>query len=109
MTLKRYAVVDADGNHLNTIVQDMDNARTDWWPGYGAKLIDMGEEKVDPPPAARPQRPADFGVVDLPNFDPTFGPGDKVDLKTGQVIKAKPQGGGNSGDAVIPDVPMDIP
>lgn len=84
--IHRYIVVDADGSYRNTILVDQDIAGQ-YWPGYGAGMIDMGPEKPEvlpPPPIIKPK---DFGILDI-KLDQPMQEGDMVDLQSGTVMKA---------------------
>lgn len=88
MTIKRYAVIDADGFKVNTILID-DTKLEGYYPGYGAKLIDEGIEPEEPKAPRPPPPPADFGVLDVKPSQP-MDTGDKIDFVTGEVTKKKP-------------------
>jgi hypothetical protein len=87
MAIRRYGVLDADGVKLTTILVD-EKTVTDYWPGYGAKLIDEGPEPEEPKAPPAPPRPDDFGVIDF-KLDAPMQPGDRIDFRTGEVTKAK--------------------
>lgn len=88
MTISRYAVIDADGFKVNTIL--IDDTRLDgYYPGYGAKLLNEGPEPEEPKAPPPPPPPADFGVLDVIASQP-MEIGDKIDFKTGEVIKKRP-------------------
>jgi hypothetical protein len=86
MTIKRYAVLDADGVKVNTITADEELIATDWYPGYGAALVDEGEIEADPPKPEPVKRPDTWGVLEVKLAEPLLV-GDRVDLKTLEVIK----------------------
>lgn len=85
MTVRRYGVLDADGMKVNTITADESLIVTDWYPGYGAKLVDEGEVEPDPPKPDPVKRPDTWGV--LPAIAEPMLVGDKIDFKTGVVTK----------------------
>lgn len=81
-----YSVLDADGVKINTITADEKLIGSGWYPGYGAYLVDEGENPADPLPAPPPVKPDTWDkvltvAVKMQN-------GDKLDLKTGTVSKA---------------------
>ncbi len=84
--IRLYGVLDADGVKLNTITADEELIATDWYPGYGAYLVDEGENPPDPPPVKPPVKPDTFAQV-LPMLAEPMTVGDKLDVKTGEVIK----------------------
>lgn len=106
MTIRRYAVLDADGFVVNTILIDEASAGK-YWPGYGAKLLDVGlapEEPKAPPP---PPMPDDFGVLDVAvDLTEPLRSGDKVDFKTGEVIRKKDEPVADADPAVDPAVDL---
>lgn len=79
MTVHRYAVIDADGTKINTITADDALIASGWYPGYGAALIDEGENPADPPKALPVLKPLTWVV--LPKLDVPLANGDKIDLK----------------------------
>ncbi len=85
MTIRRYAVIDSDGVKINTITADEKLVGTDWYPGYGAALIDEGEELPDPPKPPPVTKPDTWTV--LPKLKEPMQNGDRIDLKTGEVTK----------------------
>ena len=87
--IRRYAVLDADGVKINTITADEELIGTGWYPGYGAYLVDEGENPVDPPPALPPVKPDTWDTV-LPALAEPMTVGDKLDVKTGIVTKPIP-------------------
>jgi hypothetical protein len=85
MMIRRYAVLDADGFKISTITADEAAVNQGWYPGYGAALVDEGENPADPLPAIAPGKPDEWQVIaQLPQ--PMVN-GDKLDVKTGEVIK----------------------
>lgn len=84
--IRRYAVVDADGVKVNTITADEALIAGDWYPGYGAALVDEGEVLPDPPPPPPPTKPDTWGVLPFVLAEPMAN-GDRIDLKTGEVTK----------------------
>jgi hypothetical protein len=86
MAIRRYAVLDTDGVKINTITADEKLIGTDWYPGYGAALVDEGEEQPDPPPAPPPVKPDTWGVLEVKLAEPMLV-GDRVDFKTMEVVK----------------------
>lgn len=86
MTIRRYAVLDVDGIKINTITADPQLLNTNWYPGYGAYLVDEGEEQPDPPKPPPPTKPDTFSTV-LPALAEPMQNGDKLDVKTGEVFK----------------------
>ena len=91
--IRLYGVLDETGVKLNTITADDALVASGWWPGYGAKLIDEGENPADPPPAPPPVKPVTWRV--LPPAKDKMSNGDRLDEKTGDVIRAP--------------VPVDVP
>jgi hypothetical protein len=86
MTIKRYGVLDADGVKINTITADDAQINTDWYPGYGAALVDEGDIEPDPPKPEPVKRPDTWGVLELRLAEPLLV-GDRVDLKTLEVTR----------------------
>ncbi len=87
MTVHIYGVLDADGVKINTISLDDETLKTDWYPGYGAALIDEGEIPQEPPKEKPPTKPDTWGVLPFVLAEPMQN-GDKIDFKTGDVVKA---------------------
>ena len=87
--IRLYGVLDADGFKINTITADEDLVKSGWYPGYGAYLIDEGENPSDPPPALPPVKPDTWDTV-LPALAEPMIVGDRLDIKTGEVIKQAP-------------------
>lgn len=85
MTIHRYAVIDADGVKITTITADDALIASGWWPGYGAALVDEGENPADPPPAPPPVKPDSWTV--LPKLSEPMVNGDRIDVKSGAVTK----------------------
>jgi hypothetical protein len=85
--IRIYSVLDADGVKINTITADEDLVNSGWWPGYGAALVDEGENPADPPPAPPPVKPVSWRVI--PKLKDGLTNGDKLDLKTGEVTRAE--------------------
>lgn len=85
MAIRRYAVIDADGFKVNTILID-DQKLDGYYPGYGAKLIDEGPQPEEPKAPPIPPKPDDFGVLDVVP-EVLMEVGDKIDFKTGKVTK----------------------
>lgn len=86
--IRRYAVLDSDGVKINTITADEELINTGWYPGYGAMLVDEGEDPPDPPPPPPPTKPQTWQVIAMLK-EPMLS-GDRLDLKTMEVIKAVP-------------------
>jgi hypothetical protein len=84
--MRRYAVLDANGVKLNTITADEELIKTDWWPGYGAALVDEGEVEPDPPKPEPLKRPDSWCVIDINIAEPLLV-GDRIDLKSGEVTR----------------------
>ena len=84
--IRLYGVLDADGTKINTITADEELLKTGWYPGYGAYLIDEGENPPDPPPAPPPIKPDTWDTV-LPALAEPMTVGDRLDVKTGEVTK----------------------
>ncbi len=97
--IRLYGVIDADGIKINTITADEDQVKAGWYPGYGAALIDEGENPADPPPVIAPPKPDAWLVLpvlpepmtvgDQINLATLIAEGDKIDPKTIIVTKAK--------------------
>lgn len=83
--IRRYGVLDANGVKLSTITADDAVVNAGWYPGYGAALIDEGENPPDPP-KERPLGKPDTFVV-LPALAVPMNNGDQIDFKTLQVAK----------------------
>lgn len=86
MTIRFYGVLDADGIKVSTITADEALINTDWYPGYGAMLVDEGAVPPDPPPAPPVVRPKSWAVIS--QLAKPMEQGDKLDLKTLTVTKA---------------------
>jgi hypothetical protein len=84
--IKRYAVLDADGIKVNTITADEALIASGWYPGYGALLVDEGENPPDPLPPPPVVKPETWGTV-YPKLAEPMQTGDKLDVNTGEVIK----------------------
>ncbi len=84
--IRLYGVLDAEGVKINTITADEELIATDWYPGYGAYLVDEGENPPDPLPPQPPTKPGTWDKV-LPALAEPMTVGDKLDVKTGEVIK----------------------
>ncbi len=87
MAVRLYAVLDADGTKINTITADEDAVNSGWYPGYGAYLVDEGENPPDPPKEIPAGKPDTWAV--LPELAEPMTVGDTLDIKTGTVIKRK--------------------
>lgn len=87
MAIHRYAVVDENGQVVNVILADTDAVAGGYWPGYGAGMIDQGEEPPEPAPPRPTGRPGFFQVLSV-NPTAPVGIGDTVDLTTGEVTPA---------------------
>jgi hypothetical protein len=85
VAIRLYAVIDADGYKINTILID-DQKLGGYYPGYGAKLIDEGPQPEEPKAPPPPPKPEDFGVLDVQLAEPMLV-GDRIDFKTGEVMK----------------------
>lgn len=86
MAVRRYGVLDADGVKINVITADEALIQTDWYPGFGAALVDEGPLEPDPPKPPVPTRPKTWGVLSFVLAEPMVN-GDKIDLKTGEITK----------------------
>jgi hypothetical protein len=83
--VRRMAVLDEQGYHINTILVD-ERAADHYLPGYGAKLVDLGPA-VNCGPA--PDRLVNFKeeFVGLDGKPIVLEHGDKLDLQTLEIIK----------------------
>lgn len=88
MAVRRYAVLDADGVKVNTITADEELIASEWYPGYGAFLVDEGEVPPDPPKQIPPRKPDTFSAV-LPALAEPMQVGDRLDTKTREVTKKR--------------------
>lgn len=88
MTVRRYGVLDETGMKISVITADEKLIASDWYPGFGVKLIDEGEVQPDPPPPPPPKKPESWGV--LPQLAEPMVNGDIIDFKTGEVSKKPP-------------------
>lgn len=86
MAVRQYAVLDKDGVKLNTITADEDLIASDWYPGYGAYLVDEGLLEPDPPKPEPVRKPDTWSTV-LPALAEPMQNGDRLDVKTGEVFK----------------------
>lgn len=86
MAIHLYAVLDADGVKVNTISAEESLLETNWYPGYGAYLVDEGLMSLDPPLAPPPVKPETFKVLPFVLAEPMQN-GDTMDVKTGEVTK----------------------
>lgn len=84
--IRRVAVLDADGFKINTILVDS-RSLAGYYPGYGAKLLDEGEQPQEPKAPPVPPKPQDFGVLAVVP-DMPMETGDRIDFVTGRVTKA---------------------
>lgn len=84
MSIRRYAVIDDDGTVLNITIAEEGTAD---WPGYGTKLVDIGEEPPEEVPVAQRGKPDNFEIVVLKDAV-ALGINDRIDLKTGAVTKS---------------------
>ena len=84
--IRRYGVLDKDGVKINVITADEELISTDWYPGYGAALIDEGPDEPDPPKPPPVIKPDTWGVLPFILAEPMAN-GDKIDLKTGELTK----------------------
>jgi hypothetical protein len=88
MTVRRYAVVDAEGVKLSSVRIHAD-ALADYYPGYGARLVEEGtvpeSPRVDPP-----VKPQDFALLGVTPDQP-MDVGDRIDFETGRVTKPEPE------------------
>ena len=107
MTIRRYAVIDADGFKVNTILIDDKALAGDYYPGYGAKLIDEGLEPEEPKAPPIPQKPTDFGVLEVTLAEP-MEVGDRIDFKTGEVTKKPPPPKDTGGDVSAEISPAEL-
>lgn len=101
--IRRYAVLDADGIKINTITADEKLVASDWYPGYGAALVDEGEDLPDPPKPDPVKKPDTWAVLAVKPAEPMQN-GDKIDFKTGVVTKADPGWTKPSGSAGTPEL-----
>lgn len=81
--IRLYSVLDADGVKINTITADEALIDSGWWPGYGAALVDEGENPPDPPPV----KPKTWQVLSA--LETPMSNGDRLDIKSG-VVTPKP-------------------
>lgn len=88
MAVHRYAVLDVDGVKINTITADDALISTDWYPGYGALLVEEGELLPEPPPPLPPRKPGTWRVY--PQLPEPMVNGDRLDPATGVVTKKQP-------------------
>lgn len=86
MAVRRYGVLDADGVKITVITADEELIKSDWYPGFGAALIDEGPLEPDPPPPPIPTKPDTWGVLSFSLAEPMIN-GDRIDFKTGEVTK----------------------
>ena len=87
------AVLDDQGYHINTILVD-ERAQDHYSPGYGAKLIDLGEA-VNCAPATVLNYKEDFSGLEVLKIEIDGKPivlehGDKLDLQTLEIVKRPP-------------------
>ena len=85
MTTHIYAVLDKDGVVINRILIEQGVAEA-YWPGYGAKLADLGPAPPENQPSPPPGKDPEFGVIPFVISEPV-SIGDKIDSKTGEVTK----------------------
>lgn len=85
--IRLYSVLDADGVKINTITADDKLIGSDWYPGYGAYLVDEGENPADPLPAPPAVKPDTWDKVLTASVK--MSTGDRLDVKTGEVTKAE--------------------
>ncbi len=85
--IRLYGVLDADGVKISTITADEELLKTDWYPGFGAALVDEGENPPDPPPEKPPGKPDTWTVI--AQLAEPMTNGDKIDFKTLEVTKAE--------------------
>ena len=96
MTVRRMAVLDAQGFHINTILVD-ERAVDHYTPGYGAKLVDLGPAVgCAPAPDALVNFKEDFAGLEVLKIEIDGKPivlehGDKLDLQTMEVTKKPPE------------------
>ena len=102
MAIRLYGVLDADGTKVNTITADDVAVADGWYPGYGAALIDEGENPPDPPKEQPKGKPETWAV--LPALAEPMVTGDKYDFKTGEVIKRTEP----VGDVLAEDIALDV-
>ena len=92
MAVRRMAVLDADGFHINTILVD-ERAQDHYTPGYGAKLVDLGPAVNCEPAADRLVNfKEEFAGLEVLKIEIDGKPivlehGDKLDLATLEVTK----------------------
>ena len=85
MTTHIYAVLDADGVVINRILIEQGVAEA-YWPGYGAKLADLGPAPPESQPPPPPGKDPEFGIIPFVVTEPV-SIGDTIDPKTGIVTK----------------------
>jgi hypothetical protein len=96
MAVRRMAVLDADGYHINTILVD-ERAQDHYTPGYGAKLIDLGPAVNCGPASDRLVNfKEDFVGLEVLKIEVDGKPlpiehGDKLDLQTLEITKKPPE------------------
>ena len=95
MSVRRMAVLDEQGVHINTILVD-ERAADHYHPGYGSKLIDLGPA-VNCGPA--PDRLVNFNrefeglevlKIEIDGKPVVLEHGDKIDLRTLEITKRPP-------------------
>lgn len=86
MAIRRYAVLDADGVKINTITADDALIASGWYPGYGAALLDEGEDFPDPPKPEPVKKPDSWRVLEVKLEEPLCN-GDRLDFKSLVVVK----------------------
>ena len=96
MGVRRMAVLDDEGYHINTILVD-ERAQDHYSPGYGAKLIDLGEAvNCGPAPDRLVNYKEDFVGLEVLKIEVDGKPlvlehGDKLDLQTLEITKKPPE------------------
>ena len=92
MTVRRMAVLDADGFHINTILVD-ERAQDHYTPGYGFKLVDLGPAvNCEPAPDSLVNFKEDFAglevlVIQIDGKPIVLEHGDKLNFQTLEVTK----------------------
>jgi hypothetical protein len=92
MAVRRMAVLDEQGFHINTILVD-ERAADHYTPGYGSKLVDLGPAVNCEPAADRLVNfKEDFAGLEVLKIEIDGKPivlehGDKLDLQTLEITK----------------------
>lgn len=97
--IRRYAVLDADGVKINTITADDALVASGWYPGYGAALLDEGEDFPDPPKPEPVKKPDTWRVIEK-IAEPMLN-GDRLDFKSLVVVKRADDPVGAAAEAIV--------